>query len=201
MGRFVLKPNVVESCMWALSEENIHRHFAGYLGIKRTCEVEDTRDRVFFDYDGFFNAFFKVRDDDEDEPYLHPFDTSEIDERSDFGFNENVAGSYSTSSIRDHKPFAQVVDYGGSYSDRWWTLVDDHLDIAWREMLEAKVPVEPLAGFLYRDFAVEAEESASIDDFVEIFREEFGFEDDDEFDQLFRNVDIDYENPVRGYDG
>jgi len=115
--------------------------------------------------------------------------------------NENVAGSYSTSSIRDDKPFAQVVDYGGSYSDRWWTLVDDHLDIAWREMLEAKVPVEPLAGFLYRDFAVEAEESASIDDFVEIFREEFGFEDDDEFDQLFRNVDIDYENPVRGYDG
>jgi hypothetical protein len=185
--------------MWALSEENIHRHFAGYLGIKRTCEVEDTRDRVFFDYDGFFNAFFKVRDDDA--PYLLPFDTSEIDERSDFWFNENVAGSYSTSSIRDDKPFAQVVDYGGSYSDRWWTLVDDHLDIAWREMLEAKVPVEPLAGFLYRDFAVEAEESASIDDFVEIFREEFGFEDDDEFDQLFRNVDIDYENPVRGYDG
>ena len=122
--------------MWALSEENIHRHFAGYLGIKRTCEVEDTRDRVFFDYDGFFNAFFKVRDDNA--PYILPFDTSEIDERSDFWFNENVAGSYSTSSIRDDKPFAQVVDYGGSYSDRWWTLVDDHLDIARREMLEAK---------------------------------------------------------------
>jgi len=199
MGMFVLKPNVVEYCMWALSEESIHRHFAGYLGIKRTCEVEGTHENVFFDYDGFFNSFFKVRDDDA--PYLLPFDTSEINERSDFWFNENVAGSYSTSSIRDDKPFAKVVEYGGSYSDRWWTLVDDHLTIARREMLEAKVPVESLAGFLYRDFAVEVEESASIDDFVEIFREEFGFEDDDEFDQLFRNVEIDHEEPVREIDG
>lgn len=185
--------------MWALSEENIHPHFAGHLGIKRTCEVKNTRNKVFFDYDGFFDSFFKVRDDDA--PYLLPFDTSGIDERSDFWFNENVAGSYSTSSIRDDKPFAQVVDYGGSYSDRWWTLVDDHLDIARREMLETKVPVEPLAGFLYRDFAVEAKESPSIDDFVGIFREEFGFKNDDEFDQLFRSVDMDNKNPVREYDG
>ena len=185
--------------MWALSEESIHRHFAGYLGIKRTCEVDGTRDSVFFDYDGLFNAFFKVRDDDA--PYLLPFDTSEINERSDFWFNENVAGSYSPSSIRDDKPFAQVVNSGGNYSDRWWTLVDDHLTIARREMLEAKVPVEPLAGFLYRDFAVEAEESASIDDFVEVFREEFGFEDDDEFDQLFRHVEIDHEDPLGEIDG
>ncbi|PSQ55995.1 hypothetical protein BRD22_07585 [Halobacteriales archaeon SW_8_68_21] len=155
--------------MWALSEESIHRHFAGYLGVKRTCEVEGTHQNVSFDYNGFFDSFFKVRDDDA--PYLLPFDTSEINDRSDFWFNENVAGSYSTSSIRDDKPFAEVVEYGGSYSDRWWRLVDDHLTISRREMLEAKVPVEPLAGFLYRDFAVEVEESASIDDIVAIFRE------------------------------
>lgn len=200
MGRFVLKPNVVESCMWNLSEESIHRHFAGYLGIKRTCEVEGSTDRVFFDYDGFFDPFFKVRDDNA--PYLLPFDTAEINDRSDFWFNENVAGSYSTSSIRDDKPFAQVVNYGGSYSDRWWTLVDDHLTIARREMLESRVPVEPLSAFLYRDFAVEKEEeeSASIDDFVDVFREEFGFEDDDEFHQLFRNTEINHETPVRGID-
>lgn len=198
----VLKPNVVESCMWVLSDESIHRHFAGYLGIKRTSEVEGSTDNLSFDYDGFFDAFLRVRNDNA--PYILPFDTSEINDRSDFWFNENVAGSYSTSSIRDDKPFAQVVNYGGSYSDRWWTLVDDHLAVARREMLEAKVPVEPLAGFLYRDFAVEKnedEESASIDDFVAIFREEFGFEDDDEFNQLFRNVEIEHEDPIGEHDG
>lgn len=198
MAQYVLRPEVVEGCMLYLAGETIHRHFAGYLGMKRTAEVEGQTEDVFFDYDGFFNAFFRVRDDEA--PYLVPFDTAEMDDRNYFWFNQNVAGSYSTSSIRDDKPFAQCVDYGGSYSDRWWTLKQDHHEIAFEEMLEAEVPVEPLAVFLYRDFAIELEDEPSIDHFVQVFRDEFGYSEDDdeqatEYDTLFRTVEFDYDNP------
>lgn len=198
MTQYILRPEVVEGCMLYLAGETIHRHFAGYLGMKRTAEVEGQTDEVFFDYAGFFNAFFRVREDDA--PYLMPFDTSEMNDRNDFWFNSNVAGSYSTSSIRDDKPFAQCVDYGGSYSDRWWTLKPNHHEIAFEEMLESQVPVEPLAVFLYRDFAIEVEDEPSIDQFVQVFRDEFGYSEDSqsqstEYDTLFRNVTLDYDNP------
>ncbi|UVE49655.1 hypothetical protein KU306_12145 [Haloferax larsenii] len=199
MAQYVLHPDAVEGCMWDLAEEKIHRHFGGYLGMLRTAEVEGKTDDLFFDYEGFFDAFFKVRDDGY--PYLVPFDTTDLDDREDFWFNDNVGGSYSTSSIRDDLPFSSVVDYGGRYADRWWTLKDNHHEIAFEEMLEREVPVEPLAGFLYRDFAIELDEGEpSIDHYVRIFREEFGLVDDEGeptevYNHLFRSVDFDYDSP------
>lgn len=199
MPHYVLEPEVIESCLWAVATRPTHRHFPGYLGVKRTARIEDQSSGLDFDYTGFYDAFLRVRDDDD--PYLTPFGPDTDPDRHSLWFNRNVAGTYAPSSIRPDQPFSRAVTVEGSGHDATYALVDDHYERAREELLSGqRLPVAPLACFLYRDFAVETDDEPAIEDFVAAFREEFGYRDDvpdesAEFEHLYERGDIDAEDP------
>lgn len=203
MSKFALKPKVVESCMWDLARRPTHRHLPGYLGMVRTANIEGSTSGLDYDYSGFYNAFFRVRnyteynlsaarDDENLDPYLIPFGPSDDPDRHSLWMNPNVAGTYAPSSIRPGQPFSQVVDVDGSGRSATYSLVDDHFDVALEELCQGQpLPVGPLAGFLYRDFGLEEE---NLDAFTDIFIEEFGYEHGgDEFETLYADTSIEWE--------
>lgn len=189
MSRYVLKPAVVELCMWAVATRPTHRHLPGYLGLKRTARIEGKSGGLDFDYTGFYDAFLRVRDDDN--PYLTPFGPNTDPDRHSLWFNSNVAGTYAPSSIRPNQPFSRVVTTEGSGHSATYALVEDHHEHAREELLQGqRLPVVSLSVFLYRDFAVETDDEPSADDLVTIFRDEFGYRSDEaneteEFEHLY----------------
>lgn len=199
MSHYVLKPKVVESCMWTVANRPTHRHLPGYLGLKRTARIEGRSAELDFDYTGFYNAFLRVRDDDN--PYLTPFGPNTDPGRRSLWFNRNVAGTYAPSSIRPNQPFSRVVTVEGSGHSATYALVEGHHEQAREELLQGqRLPVTPLAGFLYRDFAVETDDEPSVEDLVTVFRDEFGYRDDvdsesTEFEYLYEAGEIDHDDP------
>lgn len=213
MPNYVLKPEVVESCMWEVARQPTHRHFPGYLGLKRTARIDGQSMGLDFDYTGFHDAFLRVRDDDD--PYLTPFGPDTDPARHSLWFNRNVAGTYAPSSIRPDQPFSRVVTVEGSGRNATYSLVDEHHKRAYRELLQGQqLPVVPLAGYLYRDFAIKAERGIndgeivsfetenepSIETLITIFRDEFGYRENvdseaEEFDYLYETGEIDHDNP------
>lgn len=175
--------------MWAVANHPTHRHFPGYLGLKRTARIEGQSTGLDFDYTGFYDAFLRVRDDDN--PYLTPFGPKTDSGRHSLWFNRNVAGTYAPSSIRPDQPFSRVVTVEGTGNSATYALVDDHHEQAREELLKGqRLPATSLACFLYRDFAVETDDEPSVDDLMTIFRYEFGYRDDretetEEFEHLF----------------
>ncbi|MCQ4334932.1 hypothetical protein KM295_15885 [Natronomonas sp. F2-12] len=80
-----------------------------------------------------------------------------------------------------------------SLRDQHWEKAREHLTGA------DKVPVTAVAGFLYRDFALEYDFMPDGEDLVNVFRDEFGYDSDDpderaEFDHLYTTDDIEIVN-------
>lgn len=188
MAEYVLKPTVVEKCIWCLARTELHRHFPGYLGVKRASAKAGTSTNFSFNYNEFFDAFFQVRDEEEAYPYLIPFNRSENpDPDSDsMWLNPNVAGSYGPSSVRSDQPFEKVVEVTGSGRSAEWSLRDDHWELARQHLCYSQqVPAEYLAGFLFRDFSIEMAEP-STDGLIQAYQEVFGYDSEgEEFQHLY----------------
>lgn len=197
MAQYVLDPDVVQDCMWELVDARIHRHYPGYLCVKRLAERDGKTQNLDFEYDAFFDLFFKVRD--YADPYFVPFGQrhTQVD---DLWFNENVAGTYSAQSIRPDQPFDRVVNVEKPDSQNKVSLRDRHWEKA-REHLtgDAQVPVTALAGFLYRDFAVECDPEPDGEELIKVFCDEFGYNPDDadetdQYNHLYTTDDIEIVN-------
>jgi hypothetical protein len=197
MAQYVLDPETVQDCMWDLVDARVHRHYPGYLCVKRLANRDGHSRDLDFEYDAFFNLFFKVRD--YADPYFVPFGQRHT-QVADLWFNENVAGTYSAQSIRPDQPFDRVVDVEKVNNQNKASLRDQHWEKA-REHLTGsdKVPVTALTGFLYRDFALEFDSTPEGEDLVRVFREEFGYDPGDsseteEFEHLYTMDDIEVGN-------
>jgi len=193
MAQYVLDSERVQDCMWRIVDARVHRHFPGYLCVKRLAERETRTSDLDFEYDAFFDTFFKVRD--YADPYFVPFGQRHTNVE-DLWFNENVAGTYSAQSIRPDQPFDRVVDVEKPDTQNKATLRSNHWELA-REHLTGsdKVPVTAVAGFLYRDFAVEIDSEPDGEELVKIFRDEFGYDPDDsdedeQYEHLYDSDDI-----------
>lgn len=197
MSEYVLKPSVVREAIEELDEQKIHPHFAAYLGLTRMAEREGTTHDLDYDYESFYDQFYKVTMDGSrnmvidgsEKEYLVPFTNPHAQNiwRSDNQPQQVSPGTAGRST--SEYGLNNVVDIdvdAGLYS-----LLDDHWELALDHLTYGQqVPAVYVAIFLYRDYGFEADETPSIDELIKLFREEFGFEDDDRFNHLF-TVDYD----------
>lgn len=195
MPQYVLKPSVVEECMWTLANASLHRHIPGYLCIRKTAGEEGRTDNLPFHYNEFFDEFFRIRDDSADKPFLVPFTQSKNPTRDGIWLNSNVAGTYAPSSIRPNQALAQVIENEEGGHNARWRLRDNHWELAREHLCEGnKIPIEALAGFLFRDYAITSDDPA-LDDLVTAFTQEFGYDrDGEEFRHLYSTGSIDLED-------
>ena len=184
---------VIES-LRRLTDQKIHRTFAGYLSLKRAAaaygETDNLESRAFKD---FFDDFLRMPDATDQRPYFVPFSDSATSDASRW-LNRNVAGSYAPSSLRPVSPFRQVV----RIEEQRYSLVDRHWEHALEHLaLGSRVPVLPLAAFLYRDYTFTVEHPEATD-LIAAFRGEFGYTTasfetaDDEYSYLYyEDEDVD----------
>lgn len=209
MPQFVLREEVVESCIWELARRPAHRHLPGYLTIVRTAQLEDSISGLDPDFRGFHNAFLRVRNyteyylsghksDEEIPPYLNPFGPGADPDRDSLWLNPNVAGTYAPSSVRSGVAFTDVVEVNGSRSSATYSLTEDHAERALENFCEGqKLPLGALSCFLYRDFAIEEPDTTT---YINIFLNEFGYKTDEEepeidgFDTLYTHSDIEWDD-------
>jgi hypothetical protein len=126
------------------------------------------------DFKKFFDDFLRVSGGPERKPYFVPFSRSESGSAN--FFNENVAGSYATSSLRPNSPFRQVVIITGQRSGTRYTLTPDHWELAFRHLAFSKrIPLVALSVYIYRDYAIEVN-VGGFEDFTRSFAEEFGLQ-------------------------
>ena len=176
MAQFIVKAPVVANCLDILRDQKVHNTFAGYLCVRRTAFSEGRRDNLQVNFKEFFDTFFRVSGAPPRKPYVLPFWDSPASESNKW-FNQNVAGSYAPSSLRSDSPFLKVVGVEGARKPTSirYSLFNDDAKLAQRHLLYGtRLPALALAAFLYRDFAIEADEP-STNLLVEVFLEEFGF--------------------------
>ena len=191
MVQTVLRADIVIQCLAELRQQRIHRNFAGYLCVKRTAARDGRTDNLRPSFREFFDTFLKVPGGPVKKPYVLPFSESETSSNTGLWFNENVAGSYAPSSLRPGKAFLNVVTVSGSNKSAVYSLKEYHWKLARIHFgFDQKIPVVPLAVFLYRDFAIQTEHPDA-SSFVAIFRQEFGYssagdeDKDTEFNHLY----------------
>lgn len=176
-GAIVASRDAALASLRELRRRKIHRHFAGYLCVLRTAAQTSSRSNLQVNFRQFFEDFLRPGEVPEKTPYFVPFSRSES-ASADLSI-ANVAGSYAPSSLRADRPFSQVVTVSGQKNTARYTLPDDH----WRRALEhlafgEKVPLVPLAIYLYRDYAIEVA-TGDFRDFATVFGGEFGLEEGD----------------------
>lgn len=190
MPRFVIKPEVVSDAIREVRQLKVHPHFAGYLGIVRASAIQGTEEGIRFDYWEFFNTFFKIPDAPERRPYLNLFTLSKPAPANLWG-NENVAGSYAPSSIRSGQALSKVVTTGGARNAKTYSLQANHWELARAHLTYGeKLPVIPIATYLFRDFALTSDEPTA-KTLVSVFREEFGYNSDEVSSVRFEHLFVD----------
>lgn len=174
---FVLSLETVTSAVMSLRSRRVHRNFAGYLCVKKTCCFEHKNVNVKPNFKHFFEEFLRPSDGTEKKPYISPF-VHNADASSDIWTNPNVAGSYAPSSVRTESPFRKVVDIEGVSNNSAYSLRKDHARNTLKHLLFGeKISALDLAIFLYRDM-VFLGENITPEDLISLFRSEFGFNKD-----------------------
>lgn len=168
----------------------IHRLFPGYLCLIQQSGLANRTNGLSFPYNEFFDAYLYVRD--ADKPYFVPFTQSESPAESSLWFNDNVSGTYAPSSLRPTSPFLQVVEVEeGGYNAKW-RLKQEHWKLARHHLTDDEhIPIESLAAFLYRDYAIETDDPSAYE-LVSTFADDFGYElGGKQFTHLYETGDSD----------
>jgi len=174
MSRYVLDVSVVRDCIQRLVDEPIHRLFPGYLCLKQQSGLANRADGLSFPYHEFFDAYLWVRD--ADKPYFVPFTQSRSPTETALWFNKNVSGTYAPSSLRSTSPLLQVVEVQEGGHNAKWRLQEEHWKLARHHLTDDEhIPVESLAAFLYRDYAIETEDPSAYE-LVSTFADDFGYQ-------------------------
>lgn len=170
----MLSVEAVQIALASLCKNRIHPSFAGYLCLKESARASGEHVSLKPGFKGFFEGYLAVSDGTAKKPYLLPFSDSEAREEPTW-FNSNVAGSYAPSSIRAQSPLRKVCTFSNAGRVAEFQLVPQHWEHAKAGMLFGeRISAVALAVFLYRDFRF-AGENATVQDLVEIFRDEFGY--------------------------
>jgi hypothetical protein len=185
----VLRPDLVDASVAELLSARIHPHFAGYLCLVRTAARDGSTEKLPGEFKDFFETFFRVPNGTDELPYLRPFWNTGSDVRA---WNQpNVAGTYAASSVRPGMPFSEVVLVEGAGRAATYSLRDGHAALALAHLAGGqKVPVAPLAAYLYRDYSFNFDGEPSLAGVVDVFKYEFGYRPEEgatneDFDVLF----------------
>jgi len=187
----LLNPEVVRQALSRLLKTKVHPHFAGYLCLLNAARAAGKQDNLHLEYKGFFEQFLKVDRAPARSPFVQPFTDLKRGKGWSPFFNENVAGSYARSSLReDVAPYLRVATISGDGSKTRHSLKSNHANQAFGELLhKRKLGVASLALFLYRDYGFSSD-SQGVAAVIAVFRDEFGFRDSEAkeraaFNQLF----------------
>lgn len=192
MTDYVLDSDRVSSAFWNLIERPIHQNFSGYLCLVWLAGERDTTSNLSWgksDYVPFFERFFKVSGGPR--PYLKPFAQNDDPAEDMIWFGSNLPGTYSTSTMeRSTTGISQVLTVEETGHSSRVSLNDGHVSDAKNELLNGQmIPAGELAAFLYRNFTFETEdgedEEPSLADLVDVFKDEFGYDDTGDFGELF----------------
>lgn len=192
MPEYILNVDVIRESFWDLVDLPIHRLFPGYLCLRQEAGIENRYDALDFNYNDFFDKYFEMRSGKK--PYLVPFTVDDFGE-TELWFNKNVAGTYAPSSLRTTTPLLKVGEFEKDGRKSYWKLFNNHAELAREHLCSGeKVPVEPLAAFLFRDYGFEVDDP-SADTLVQAFCEEFVYDrDDSEFTALYSTGNTDIES-------
>ncbi|WP_313651296.1 hypothetical protein [Pseudomonas soli] len=184
---YLLNLDFVSRSIEYLRGIKIHRHFAGYLCLCYTAQLEGRSDRLKPEFKEFFDRFLLVGSAPQNTPYLVPFNESG-NGAANVWMNSNVAGSYAVSSLRPQAPLRRVADLFGAGRASNFSLKDDHSTACYESLLFGqKINVVPLAAFIFRDhvFLANGGEEPTINDLVVGFSSLFGFDNPGSLHVLF----------------
>jgi len=203
MTEYVLTYPTIRAAIEDLENRWIHPHFGAYLGLTGYAEQEGQTQDLEYDYGDYINENYRMKGTETTDIVVHG-DTKEYfkpftnPRSSDKWLASNWNQQVSPNTTR--AGWSNVVEL--DEDDGTFTLKDGHWELA-REHLtdEEKVPAVCVAIFLYRDYGFESDEEPELGDVVEIFREEYGFEDDDKFEHLFiEDYDLGVDDPFEEVD-
>lgn len=178
---FVLTTSIVRWGIEQLLSRKVHTFFPAYLEIRRATGAKSkVPSRPQWANVG---RYLEVPGGPPERPYYRPFWHQSRNAGQDW-LNENIAGSYSPSSIREVP--RRVIEIEGS----GYSLKEGHARLALKNLLFGEaLPVYPLAIFYYRNSGFTNDGPAlSPDGLIGIFRKDFSFLADaemTEFDLLF----------------
>lgn len=171
MGKYSVTVEAVREAVENLRKRKLHPNLAGYLCIKRDLRAFPSENSVKARFKAFFDEFLAVPDGPG--PYLVPFKETASLESSPW-FNNNVAGSYAPSSLRDGGAFLKVCSV--DRNTKSFSLREDHANLALNHLASSqKIPSLSLATFLLRDFMFSASSFPDAKQLLTVFRDEFGY--------------------------
>jgi len=207
--RYVLKPLTVRAAVEDLHERRVHPHFPTYLGLVRYSEQQGTRRTLQYPYAEYLDEHYRVeaspgRDmvvEGSEKPFLTPFTKHRPKWKGD-NWQQQVSPR-TAGRAEASQGLHKVADI--DMDEKTYTLHTDHVEEAFEYLaLEEKIPAVPVAVFLYRNDAFqdeEGEDEPTLSDVESIFREEYGFQDDEDFNALFiEDYDFGVSTPFEVYD-
>jgi hypothetical protein len=203
MTEYVLTYPAIRTAINDLDSRRIHPHFAAYLGLTRYAEQEGRTQDLEYDYADYIDENYRVRGtettnmvvDGSEKWYLTPFTNPRS---GDKWKAENWNQQVSPNTTR--RGWSNVVEM--DEDDGTITLKDDHWELAREHLTDGEqVPAVCVSIYLYRDYGFESDEEPELSDVIEIFREEYGFEDDNKFEYLFtEDYDLGVDDPFEEVD-
>lgn len=182
--RLLVAPAAVARAIKTLLERRIHPTFTGYLCVKRDAHRVGRDDGLRPDFTEFHDTFLAVPGGPAGRPYYRPFwDESRSSTKA--WYQRNVAGTYSPASAARIPTFTSVIEITGKLYQlrpKHWELAREHMTFG------GKVPVLPLALFLYRDYGLNFDLGAAPQRLIGVFLDEFGYAGEErqaEFEHLF----------------
>lgn len=118
-------------------------------------------------------------------PHLRPFWSTANSKTDRYWLNDNLAGSFAPSSLREGRNGIVGVVFIAQ-ADKSFTLLDGHVQAALQSLLfNERMPAHALAAFLMRDYGFLNPSIPTPDDLLAIFRGKYGLTDNTEFDTLY----------------
>lgn len=141
----------LEAVRWAidtLTSRPAHPFFIAYLHI-RARGVEMGRMSQISPRWNDLGRLLAVPGGPPGKPYYRPLLSGQVRDRSRYWMNENLAGSWAPSSLREGQPPLRVVDRAGQL----FSLREDHASLARHHLLfDQPISVMALAAYLYRNY-------------------------------------------------
>lgn len=171
----------VRECIDTLLSRDTHPFFIAYLYLRQLAAREGSLRGLKPSWSEL-GKYLEVPGGPPGKPYLRPFWHRERKTGQEW-LNENLAGSFAPSSIRDVPALVVETD-----AERRYNLRPDHWEAAREHLLFGRpLSVLALAAFLFRDYGFIADSMPTPTDLVQVFRQQFGYSDSDqeEFDRLY----------------
>lgn len=171
---FVLGLHAVRWGVQRLLATPIHGFFIAYLELRRQGVEQETA-TVQPDWHRL-DDYLAVPGGPPGKPWFRPFWDQARNANQDW-MRRHPAGSYNPTAIRPGTPGARVL---GSSGGKHFTFPDDHWKLARQHLLhDKKLPVIPLALFLYRNYGfVSTGMSPHPTGLIDIFRTDFRYRPD-----------------------